>query len=1367
MTAPKRVIRKIDPKLIVDFDEQLWPVNVMLVILAGFAAGVIAVTSDFRSARVLSNGWFHSGLLIAIVVALAGTVVVFRGATQRRLQQGVFCSLLLHMTLCLGLYQQYLSSPEGAESDVAELLEEQYDLRPITIPEYHDEQETVAIEEFLNQPVESPVPETERARVERTEQGGGAADYFMDAPLTQSQPIPDAATPQRNDPSVARLGDSLESSHISRQPSPDLNPTELAPMPELKEPTPSPSVPDPTATAVQRESPQESTANRSRENEPTQDTKPNLADMTREVQDEAAPQIRETETAQRHSTAQPARTPDQMVSLPSLPVETDSPEQPLEPAQSSDLNAAMNRSNPSRPENSVEESTPQANVSQARARVATQAELPSVAANTASPRPTASNEPEVASQADLPEIPREVANSGEPDLAEPSTTIGRQQAATAQVDTMADTAVDDEQSPPSIEPALTRNRESASQSDPAVAESSASMDRADRSSQSEESLISSNVEANSTSTASSNQPSDLQPLEVGVARATGGASGLTRDRSFDADLSGATESNQPAVSAARRAAPSQTMEAGDAQGPSEPAKRSHSRAGGEVASATLDSTDVTVADSAGSDSPGQFEASASAALTRSAARAARGKITADAGSASVDMGAARPVAKRGEGPSSGGGEPSIAEDRNLGSPGRSRRSNSDVSSQVADGGQSSSASGALAGSSTSGNEATGPDSGATRVARSEATQGAQSGRASSDAAESAAGRPSPGSATVNRGNRAATDGDFPSADNVAGARLPRGARTSNDPLAGAEAIDSPQGGNGQPGDRPSMNGENALGPTGSSGDSAPRQSTSSIARRQSASGGEAETQPAGPTNRVASNSPRRRGGGAGAPDEPQVAETRGSGAAGRSVGRADLAGQAEDMVGSSASGAAAGSPADGGTNASPGPRSVGEIAKRESGGMLRGDRSNDDPGGLVEGNRVPDLGIPSRRARPDRDEVQSQSGRWLLARSAGRSAAEIRVQDSAVPGFRQRDRQERGNIAESMGGKESSERAVEMGLDFLARHQSADGSWSLHSIEADDAGPSIARSRRLHSDSAATGLALLAFLGAGYTHTDGKYRQVVARGLDFLIANQKANGDLFLPEDEKSNLNVWLYSHGIASIALCEAYGMTQDPALKDPAQRAMNFIGEAQNAEEGAWRYAPGIGSDTSVSGWQLMALKSGELAGLNVPPGCYDGVRKWLDGATAGGNAALYVYRPKDEHLHHRELSRVMTAESLLMRQYLGWKRDNPYLQGGADYLAKNLPEWGARGGTQRDAYYWYYATQVMFQMQGTHWQQWNDRLRPLLTDTQVQNGDLAGSWNPLGPTEDRWGAVAGRIYVTSLHLLILEVYYRHLPLYQNLEE
>ncbi len=301
----------------------------------------------------------------------------------------------------------------------------------------------------------------------------------------------------------------------------------------------------------------------------------------------------------------------------------------------------------------------------------------------------------------------------------------------------------------------------------------------------------------------------------------------------------------------------------------------------------------------------------------------------------------------------------------------------------------------------------------------------------------------------------------------------------------------------------------------------------------------------------------------------------------------------------------------------------------------------------------------------------------------------------------------------------------------------------------------------MDSDSAGTGLALLAFLGAGYTHQDNKYRDVVAAGLQSLLARQKADGDLF----SGGSKYCWLYSHGIASIALCEAYGMTRDPQLREPAQRALDFIIAAQNESLGGWRYAPGIGSDTSVSGWQVMALKSGELASLKVPPQVYDNVHKWLNDGHAPDDSSRYSYmRRFGRQSHHRAPSRTMTAEALLMRLYLDWTPAHPSVTRGADYLLEELPRYGTPTEIQRNSYYWYYATQVMYHVQGERWEKWNSRLRELLIQTQETQGGLAGSWNPDGAIPDRWGEAGGRIYITAMDLLMLEVYYRRLPLYRT---
>jgi len=362
------------------------------------------------------------------------------------------------------------------------------------------------------------------------------------------------------------------------------------------------------------------------------------------------------------------------------------------------------------------------------------------------------------------------------------------------------------------------------------------------------------------------------------------------------------------------------------------------------------------------------------------------------------------------------------------------------------------------------------------------------------------------------------------------------------------------------------------------------------------------------------------------------------------------------------------------------------------------------PGGLsLEPSPV--VGIPSRRARPESEVVYPVSRRYVLERSGGRLALDGRVPEEPAEAFRQRAPSRRADSAREFGGTEGTERAVEAGLDFLARHQFPDGRWAIDRFP-NTSGPEYrdAAAGQMHSDTAATGLALLAFLGAGYTHQDDKHRTAVRQGLDWLIQNQRPNGQLFGNDTDQTRY-ARSYAHGIAAIALCEAYGMTRDPELRQPVEKAIQYIYESQHAQLGGWRYTPRDDeaewrkeSDTSVSGWQLMALKSAQMAGLPIRQDVLDRVSGWLNLAQAAGGSR-YTYNPNAadtaEQRRGRVPNRAMTAEGLLMRMYLGWDRANAALVEGAEFLKANLPEVGTQTQPLRDCYYWYYATQVMIHM------------------------------------------------------------------------
>jgi hypothetical protein len=351
-----------------------------------------------------------------------------------------------------------------------------------------------------------------------------------------------------------------------------------------------------------------------------------------------------------------------------------------------------------------------------------------------------------------------------------------------------------------------------------------------------------------------------------------------------------------------------------------------------------------------------------------------------------------------------------------------------------------------------------------------------------------------------------------------------------------------------------------------------------------------------------------------------------------------------------------------------------------------------------------------------------------------------------VPGgFGGRSGATRADLLREGGGNTETEAAVASGQKWLVQHQAPDGHWSLDGF--DQHGHCNCRGFGISNDIAATAFGLLPLLGAGETHKNPKsiYRANVDRALKYLMLKQGRDG----------SFGGGMYAHGLATIAMCEAYGMTSDPALKSSAQRAIDFIRSAQS-ESGGWRYEPRQGGDTSVVGWQVMALKSGQMAGLNVDDNrnpTLAKATKWLNSCmTADGGG--YGYQGP-------EPTPTMTAVGLLCRLYLGTGTRNSGIRAGVERLKKAAPPTG-----MASMYYYYYATQVMHHVGGPDWDFWNARMRPMLVNKQdtgntPKHPHLKGSWAPAG---DVHAGSGGRLMSTSLSLLTLEVYYRHLPLYRR---
>lgn len=339
-----------------------------------------------------------------------------------------------------------------------------------------------------------------------------------------------------------------------------------------------------------------------------------------------------------------------------------------------------------------------------------------------------------------------------------------------------------------------------------------------------------------------------------------------------------------------------------------------------------------------------------------------------------------------------------------------------------------------------------------------------------------------------------------------------------------------------------------------------------------------------------------------------------------------------------------------------------------------------------------------------------------------------------------RSKSNRAALVERNGGNEQSERAVAWALEYLARHQLNDGAWSMNYEHSCGGQCSPSCDGKDPYRFAATGLALMCFLGAGHTPNDEQYGEVVSKGIYFLQQNLRRTSDSGYWVDTVASAQ--MYEHGIATLALCEAYQMTRAQELKETCQLAVNFILKAQY-RDGGWDYHPGRPGDLSIAGWQVLALKSAAATDLVVPRETVQGIDRFLDSNRAG--EFMFRYRGGKP-------TKSMTAIGLLLQIFRGKTKDSRSVANGIEYLSK-------QGPSGVDMYYNYYATQAMFQIGDRYWKNWNYYMRDLLIRTQKTDGHLRGSWMFEG---DHSNKVGGRFYSTCMGCLILEVYYRYLPVY-----
>ena len=1501
MPGSTRTVRRVQISKVADFDDQLWPINCAILILAGFVTGIVIATSDFHDPRLLYNGWirlFGVGLTVGL---LFWGVMWLQGKMLRRLQFCLLLSLMAHLGLAVYLHEEYLAATARWEARSRDQAIEQYE--QITIPDYYWQQvEQPYAQQSYEEPIaiEAPRPTDPEAVQRQAEE----PEIPAKTPPTAE---PEAPQPQQPNPetvpravlSAPRRADAAAGAQISRQPWKDRpSPNQPIPEPEITlQPRQAAAVLD--ATTSPR--PPSQSQVRVEQSQPSEEPASGRAQQVEVKLPQRA--ARREPLADAGTTPIPARQASPLAQLP--PAQTVAAERvdqaqrttsvPPTPTGTAAARRQADAPSVARPPRDAAPATPDtANaVAMATARQPRTEQIPPLGrpARTAPLRGSPELKPPTDLNGPQPEAAAtQVASSqrpAQPIIRPPTTAVSTE--ADSPAAAVGEGAVGSGLPPMNntaeLPSALAPRRAAASERQPAGLEASpatpSSLARSD---------------------SGANLPSTAIPVEAQPATSPAAAGGTPASRlQAVSDAAVLRSAGRPPLGAGTAAAGTADFAVGSTD---VVARTGQPRSGGiEQSSATTNAPLPRVARATGPAAPTAASgvAEASPTLPGVAATGPSGpplpSLSAQ-DSAARQGGTVRPFAAVpavGAGPPGSSGTPGpvgtaqssrVTRHESIasavaggGTPRPGRTVGGDVApSAVAEASQPATAAagggiatqavpwqaqvsgprrqvfglpGQLQGQPMAGSLASLPDQGAP-------LPGAVARRAVASQQEGPGGRDigSTGSSTMRRddagtdlpaaaipidnvaatgaGGVASAQGGLPSSlaagpnatVRQAAAQLPIGptaaaAGTAESALGSDKAVvmagqtraigpDASASGAGAPG-RP-------IGRTAAAGPAVATSGTlqaEPVGKAAPAGGPPDEARGLAQTTADTLQTGVARGSGqlpsvgptggpsAASPDEgPLATADLGPGSpsdAGTAADRRRMAqgdGTGNSLVGNLASGPQRSTDAPGllagGAEAVEQPRTVGPAAaspseavnltgvvvgqpSRPEGGLPVRIPAAEGPGGLGY-LPSPEVGIPSRRARPESEVVHTIFRRFVVERSGGQLAIDGRIGPGPAEAYQQRDPGRRAEVAQAWGGSEGTEKAVEMGLDYFARHQFPDGRWSLHELPQGIPSQDAALGQ-MEADSAATGLALLSYLGAGYTHLDGKYRGEVSRGIDWLVRHQKPDGDLFTGGTKYA----WFYSHGIAAIALCEAYGMTRDPQLRAPARKAIEFIVNTQHPTRGGWRYEvdPQTGrsteTDTSVSGWMLMALKSAQMAGLDVPAETFGKVNAWLDTAEAsavgGYPAGQYVYNPHASDTPEQRAGRrpnlAMTSEAMLMRMYLGYDRNDSGLIAGARHLKENLPEVGTGAKPLRDCYYWYYATQAMFQMQDDYWTAWNDRLRPLATGSQVQSGELAGSWHPLHPVEDRWGRAGGRHYVTALHLLMLEVYYRHLPLFQELSK
>jgi hypothetical protein len=363
------------------------------------------------------------------------------------------------------------------------------------------------------------------------------------------------------------------------------------------------------------------------------------------------------------------------------------------------------------------------------------------------------------------------------------------------------------------------------------------------------------------------------------------------------------------------------------------------------------------------------------------------------------------------------------------------------------------------------------------------------------------------------------------------------------------------------------------------------------------------------------------------------------------------------------------------------------------------------------------------------------------------------------------------------GGKAGGEAiaaAVDDALRWLMNHQNlGDGHWSCAAFDEEcgrqdhDYKEPCDGQGSPQFDVGVTGLALLAYLGAGNTHKEGKYKKTVKAGLRYLVDVQSPDGNF----GNKLN-GKYTYDHLIATLAMVEAYALTKDYMFKSSAERSLQYMYSIRNKTL-AWRYAPDAmgmeeaANDMSVTGWAILAMTLAKEYNMPFDETALMDSLSFLEEMTDPDGVTGYFKKGEGparepgvmtERWPQKE-SDSMTAVGVLCRIFADPGLNRPgnkaMVEKGVKRIAELPPIWDDNQPGRRDFYFWYYGTYALYQYGGPAWNKWEKGIVDAVAKTQEKTPEQKGSWDP---SVDPWGREGGRVYATAILCLTMEVFYRY---------